>query len=76
MSKSYRDYPSCVQDFRKPTYHPVITKSQYLRDTEAWVRQQRREQLLRRVLYLAALAALVAVLLGWPCTDAMCAPAG
>jgi hypothetical protein len=54
----------------------LITKAEYLRETEAWVRQQRREQLLRRALYLAALAALVAVLLGWPCTDAMCAPAG
>lgn len=54
----------------------LITKAEYLRETEAWVRQQRREQLFRRALYLAALAALVAVLLGWPCTDAMCAPAG
>lgn len=54
----------------------LITKAEYLRETEAWVRQQRREQLLRRAVYLAGLAALVAILLGWPCSDAVCAPAG
>lgn len=56
MSKSYRDYPSCVQDFRKPTYHPVITKSQYQRDTEDWVHRRRREAITWRVASLVVLA--------------------
>jgi hypothetical protein len=54
----------------------LITKAEYLRETEAWVRQQKREERLRLIVYVLGLAALVAVLLGWPCTDAMCAPAG
>jgi type IV secretory pathway component VirB8 len=54
----------------------LITKAEYLRETESWVRQQKREERLRLILYVLGLAALVAVLLGWPCTDAMCAPAG
>lgn len=56
MSKSYRDYPSCVQDFRKPTYHTVITKSQYQRDTEDWVHRRRREEITWRVASLVVLA--------------------
>jgi hypothetical protein len=56
MSKSYRDYPSCVQDFRKPTYHPLITKSQYQRDTEDWVHRRRREEITWRVASLVVLA--------------------
>lgn len=56
MSKSYRDYPSCVQDFSKPIYHPVITKSQYQRDTEDWVSRRRREEITWRVASLVVLA--------------------
>lgn len=56
MSKSYRDYPSCVQDFRKPVYHPVIKKSQYERDTEDWASRYRREQITWRVASLVVLA--------------------
>jgi hypothetical protein len=56
MSKSYRDYPSCVQDFSKPIYHPVITKSEYLRETEAWQRQRRRQEITWRVASLVVLA--------------------
>jgi type IV secretory pathway component VirB8 len=52
------------------------TKAEYLRETEAWARQQRREQLLRRLFYVAVVAAIVAVVVGWPCADAVCAPAG
>ena len=52
------------------------TKAEYLRETEAWARQQRREQLLRRLFYVAVVAAVVAVVVGWPCADAVCAPAG
>jgi hypothetical protein len=56
MSKSYRDYPSCVQDFRKPTYRTLITKSQYQRDTEDWVHRRRREEITWRVASLVVLA--------------------
>lgn len=50
------------------------TKAEYLRETEAWNRQQRREQLLRRVAYVVVLAAIVAVVVGWPCADSVCLP--
>lgn len=53
----------------------LITKAEYLRETEAWARQQRREQLLRRVAFVVVLAAIVAVVVGWPCADSVCLPA-
>lgn len=58
------------------TIRSLRTKREYLRETEAWARQQRREQLLWRVAFVVVLAAVAAVVLGWPCADAVCAPAG
>lgn len=55
MSKSHPEYASCVPE-RKPTYHSLITKSQYQRDTEAWVRSRRREEITWRVASLVVLA--------------------
>lgn len=60
----------------KFTIRSLRTKAEYLRDSEAWVRKQRRQEKLRLLLIIAALASLVAVVLGWPCADAVCAPAG
>lgn len=59
----------------KATIRSLRTKREYLRDSEAWARQQRREQLLRRLFYVAVLAAIVAVVVGWPCADSVCLPA-
>ena len=40
----------------RPVYHPIITKSQYQRDTESWVSRRRREEITWRVACLVALA--------------------
>ena len=40
----------------KPIYHPVITKSQYQRDTEDWASRRRREEITWRVASLVVLA--------------------
>ena len=60
----------------KFTIRSLRTKAEYLRDSEAWVRKQKREEKLRLLLIVAVLASLAAVVLGWPCADAVCAPAG
>jgi hypothetical protein len=54
----------------------LITKAEYLRETEAWLAAQRRSRRIKSVFAVLVLAALVAVVLGWPCADAVCAPAG
>ena len=54
----------------------LITKAEYLRESEAWFAHQRRMERAKLVFALLVLASLVAVVLGWPCADAVCAPAG
>jgi len=47
-----------------------------LRETEAWLAEERRKDFIKIVATLLGLAALVAIVLGWPCADSVCAPAG
>lgn len=54
----------------------LITKAEYLRESEAWFAAQRRNDRVKLIVAMLGLAALVAIVLGWPCADAVCAPAG
>jgi hypothetical protein len=56
--------------------HMVPPTIGYLRETEAWVAEERRKDFIKIVAVLLGLVALVAIVLGWPCDDSVCALAG
>lgn len=52
----YEEPSGVAAYFGKPTYHPVLPKTEYLRQTEEWQRQYRRSQILWRLGSLVVLA--------------------
>jgi hypothetical protein len=71
-----RYHDSSLLGYQKPVYHPVRLKGEYLRESAQWYREQQKKELWLRLFAVLVFLSAVAILSGWPCADAVCAPAG